>query len=1485
MSKDFVVPIPEVEEASEPVNGPMSLVDLAARSSRSTRSQKTSDSKKDPLSLAGHDISRIHFTSNKEDYPNKPIVFSGELGYHDPIKVSASHRFTEILMKNNAEEGLYNIRLAVSLDELNIDRIESISFNQRHDDRLGAMEYYTKYELKELKDQLAASGSGMVVLGLHHQYCVEDGFEPRYFIMEIRTTTRPLPLNTPGYIKIHYMELDVTQYETDVDYIDVFDDWDEDLENDPSPLQIAVSYDASRVVLIDAEKKYLHEAPFQVFEFLEDSAELRECDDYIGPDLSSTCGEHIRPDLRHFSGYGKFHFTSTSRDLKDELFITCDGMNVDIFTIDRVYDESELGRVFDEWEHVRRITLAERKEHAILMPRRLIEGLSGKYFHFLARNETQMIGNLETGRLLHSMTGEGTGSLSRDGSMMLIHEFPNIITTRWTGSGTILGQTDVSRGYLYSSGPSFIRDDNYVLIPISKPDDTYGKGRLGMVLDTPTLSVPERVSYTSRYHEQLPQNAGDRGQFLYSSHGSKLDMLRLQDILVAPYPQSKYLCDDECLEVSADLDGSGVLWESEDVETVTIDDLTIIVGFEEVAEGQYAVFVSVANSQGESRQVIQIPPLRIGDITTKYGIHVDRANLQLFVVCDLFAMVWKLPTTFSGDVALQSCLWTRLFYYKDAMDELEVAETMVYPTTLIVCNHGRIVVTSKNELGEPPRPNDGFNKSAKPKPGKKKVVKHVRIADGTGKSEIGSTRPESELKTDGGYPITKERKKKERRPRGTKGRPPQSKLKSVKSKDELSKENMKEEQKYRIPAPESTTFPLYSDGSFSRDPFRFFNGLFMLMHMFRASNEPLRQAILKYVGLHINRTVECNGRTLTILRTICRRVKDVNYTLTEIFLKAIFNSSHVRWVPMPNRVRYLNPISLLLRRCEELPRAINLAQIVINYCLRVSKKEEDPHFSLPVLNSLHELFKLKERPPDLITNVLRALAYCTVPEKTFIIDHAIIAHPPTFRGLFGTPKKQPIYAYQDPVFKLDRSMLYMEHDPLNENFTRDLFVASFDMLWRSPDLEQEENERTPLERITDYGPIPSPSWIRVLYYFHLCKIMPRTDRRIEFYDLPLEALDNPAIAALIEYKWNTIGYKYWLVRFCWQFVFYIMILVAVLLQVYDPTQGYSLKGVFIAIIVMGAIFLVLELRQFFSNPRRYVTSPYNVVDLLVFGVPLAGSVIQVVNIDTDNNHGHKATLSFSVLFVFLHILFELRVNQNVCRFVAIIVRIVGKIQVFFLIFAAGIIAFSIAILHLIRGCTVGVCDTTGIKFSDDIYRAIASTYFFMGGIWDPVEDQFENGPNSFLFMIIMYFFFTTILLLNVLIDYRETHHDIFPKKIYYFGTRKEQKEYRDKYSDGHEDDTGARDGSSNSTGAGLGTLILPNALSKHGSNSSSSGIMTRQSRMTELKAIKQSQEEMKQEMKKEMQHSHDQIRALQEQLADLTATLNRVLLLNDPSRQ
>ncbi|KAF9344904.1 hypothetical protein BGX34_005232, partial [Mortierella sp. NVP85] len=285
-----------------------------------------------------------------------------------------------------------------------------------------------------------------------------------------------------------------------------------------------------------------------------------------------------------------------------------------------------------------------------------------------------------------------------------------------------------------------------------------------------------------------------------------------------------------------------------------------------------------------------------------------------------------------------------------------------------------------------------------------------------------------------------------------------------------------------------------------------------------------------------------------------------------------------------------------------------------------------------------------------------------------------------------------------------------------------------------------------------------------------------------FYDLPLEALDNPAITALIEYKWY--GVIVILPRFpgtavlC---IFYVLVIAAVLMQVYDSAQSYWLKGVFIAITALTSVFLLLELQQFLHNPRRYLTSPYNLVDLVAFALPLAGSICQIFNIADHDDKGNIATLSFSVLFIFLHILFELRVHKNICHFVAIIIRIIGQIRVFFSIFASGILAFTIAIVHLLYACPVDVCPEKTITFPKAFHRAISTTYFFMGGVWDSVSDDLESGFWTFHVMMILYFFFTTILLLNVLIGFREAYN-YFPDRIYYFGTRKEQKEYNKKYS-------------------------------------------------------------------------------------------------------
>jgi hypothetical protein len=51
----------------------------------------------------------------------------------------------------------------------------------------------------------------------------------------------------------------------------------------------------------------------------------------------------------------------------------------------------------------------------------------------------------------------------------------------------------------------------------------------------------------------------------------------------------------------------------------------------------------------------------------------------------------------------------------------------------------------------------------------------------------------------------------------------------------------------------------------------------------------------------------------------------------------------------------------------------------------------------------------------------------------------------------------------------------------------------------------------------------------------------------------------------------------------------VLVIAAVLMQVYDSAQSYWLKGVFIAITALTSVFLLLELQQFLHNPRRYLT--------------------------------------------------------------------------------------------------------------------------------------------------------------------------------------------------------------------------------------------------------------------------------------------------------
>ncbi|KAF9282537.1 hypothetical protein BGZ68_005897 [Mortierella alpina] len=165
---------------------------------------------------------------------------------------------------------------------------------------------------------------------------------------------------------------------------------------------------------------------------------------------------------------------------------------------------------------------------------------------------------------------------------------------------------------------------------------------------------------------------------------------------------------------------------------------------------------------------------------------------------------------------------------------------------------------------------------------------------------------------------------------------------------------------------------------------------------------------------------------------------------------------------------------------------------------------------------------------------------------------------------------------------------------------------------------------------------------------------------------------------------------------------------------------------------------------------------YNAVDFMAFALPFAGSINQLLIMSemihgSTANEGNAGIFSFAVIFIFLHFLFELRVNKTVCHFVTVIIRIISQIRIFFFIFTAGIFAFTIATLHILHACPFKKCTDPSTKLPSKFFYALSATYFFMGGRYDAVNDDFDSENWQFHVLMMIYFFFTVILMLNVLI--------------------------------------------------------------------------------------------------------------------------------------
>ncbi|KAI8604128.1 hypothetical protein EDD21DRAFT_367129 [Dissophora ornata] len=536
----------------------------------------------------------------------------------------------------------------------------------------------------------------------------------------------------------------------------------------------------------------------------------------------------------------------------------------------------------------------------------------------------------------------------------------------------------------------------------------------------------------------------------------------------------------------------------------------------------------------------------------------------------------------------------------------------------------------------------------------------------------------------------------------------------------------------------------------------------------------VQQGIRGVVDMYINGDPECQKAVIRYLESLVLPSKENHVSCIaalcnlwrfdekeffEKIMAELLPKTRTTWIPeinARNKNAGQDPLAILLKTAKTEPSAIGVAKVIMDYCVSHANSTRNLKFLAPVFISMRELRKMF---PDEAQGCLNRMAFIHAVSRQYIIHNHIVVHSPIQKLQFWKPVRK-LWETKNPIMQLCETR--SDPNPENELFTLPVFVASFDALWSyNLDDDRSENseastEAREMERTTTKGEsmLNMSRWWEVLYKIKF-KLRLKGKIYVECFDYNLEIFDNPAIAALVTYKWDTIGFRYWLFRFIFQCCYYAMIVFAAILQVYFPYRPV-LVGVFIAIIVMAVAYLWLELLEAAQSPSKYVKSAYNFMDLMAFFTPMAAAVDQLMIIMNNDPQGNTRLLSFSILIVFLHGLFELRINGSVCKFVTIIQQAIFEIEVFFLIFGVGIVAFTIAMLHLLHACPLGGCDSTnsdasGSTFPTNIFGALSATYFFMGGRYDPVSDNFDSEDWAFHFMMAVFFFFTVILMLNVLI--------------------------------------------------------------------------------------------------------------------------------------
>ncbi|KAF9981269.1 hypothetical protein BGZ65_004137, partial [Modicella reniformis] len=554
-----------------------------------------------------------------------------------------------------------------------------------------------------------------------------------------------------------------------------------------------------------------------------------------------------------------------------------------------------------------------------------------------------------------------------------------------------------------------------------------------------------------------------------------------------------------------------------------------------------------------------------------------------------------------------------------------------------------------------------------------------------------------------------------------------------------------------------------------------------------------------------------------------------------IFIEGLLKLGSGTWIPSTEKS--LNPIAGAIENKDE-----KLLKILIDYCVKDY--------------------------PDIIADVFISTSYIPARNHEYVTSHAISTSnriqdfvDGNKNPAFTLRSQLPTTTQSSSFFMSANGDFHRLHHGSEFRFPLKRNVQPTASKKRSNNIYVSPFQFRPIEPLDDD---PQTTQTKTLKRQHKESVFDHIAGKNHF--------DNPAIVAIIRFKWYTFVIKYWLVRFFVVLTFFIlmMFITAKQITVSSVKKGQILtedeiaarylpnwRPIIMVSIPFGLLLFAYELWQMTYSPKQYFKSQFNYVSLAAFLSPVVGCFLFLraepgVRSDTGMDGGPSQIwiLAFSILFQYTNLVLELRVIRQLGITVNIISNITQKVSWFMLIFALFLVGFTHAFLYVLHTRSYKEClDDSCIDldyppdYPTGFFAALSATYFFLAGRYNPIDESFDKGTTGFNVMMVIFYFFSAILLLNVLIALMndafnesekegelahwkllsgviaevETHAmfksdrergDYYPKQIYYGESEEEVREFHKKYSNADVETSGVAASSIGETQRSINDIIM-----------------------------------------------------------------------------